>query len=328
MVQVEQTACPQPQWHFAIAVAKNSTELPISPQMPCRSAPTQSLGLFRRSEPEADIEVIGHLLDSEVDPADWLTTALSADGRQIISNKPVPLLSGAVGDVVAQWQKGTESFAGRFYATKWGPRLFVLCCRCKLADYPRLAEDFLYAITHFGVFDHTLGSLAEHARLVSGSAPVDWQIVLPQSWSVQQHPPSEQGTWFEATHTEAAPYDEQPGELDGRLMLAIMQRAVAARPRQAANILFRALRDNDIRLEHADFRAEPATDWCEQSWLLVTEVQRAEQRGELRCRVMMPAGTWVVAGVLGPQKDDDEQAWMRNKRVLDVATWTLEISAP
>lgn len=331
MVVVEQTAPADPAWHFAVAVAEDSELCGPALVESSLEDPTQSLGIFRRSKPEADVEIISHILEYEIDPADWLERALENDGRQIRSSKHHQLLAGRAGDVVATWTLDDEAFAGRFVATKWGPRLFVVCCRTRLAHYGELAEQFLGSAASFEPLDDSFGSFAEPVHFVAEATPCEWKATVPDSWSVQRHPVADEGAWFDALHQAPSRADEQTGEVDGRLTMAVMARSVAARPRDAGNVLLRALRDNDIQLEHAAFeRNDEPLPCCRSeyrhSWSLTTPVTRQGVAGELRCRVLMHQAVWVVAAVLGPIRDDDDEAWMRNKRVLDLTTCTLELT--
>lgn len=317
-------------WHFVLALPPAAKLVPQPAVVPSVEAPTQSLGSFRRREPEAEVEVIGHWLEYEVDPHDWLTRALAADGRRVRSQKPQQLLSGAMGDVVATWELDGEAFAGRYVATKWGPRLFVVCGRTRLADYPELADELFRVAASFEALDDSLGTFAEHVHFFFEEVPFAWKAAVPDSWSIQVHPPAEDGAWFEAHHAAPAPPDEVTGEVDGRLSVAVMARSAASRPRDAGNTLLRALRDNDVELEHADFEEdERLLPVCrsrfEQAWTLTTPIRRGGARGELCCRVLMHARAWVVVGALGPSRDDDDDAWMRNKRVVDLVSSTLEL---
>jgi hypothetical protein len=99
-------------------------------------------------------------------------------------------------------------------------------------------------------------------------------------------------------------------------------------------VVLGSLRENQVTLGHIGFEeeappppphnGEPAP--FAQSWLLCTPVEREGLAGELRCRVMRHKHLWVVGSVLGPARRDDVEAWMRNKRQLDLATSSLEIS--
>ncbi|MBW2524109.1 MAG: hypothetical protein JRI23_08035 [Deltaproteobacteria bacterium] len=330
LITVEQTAFEDEIWHFAVALADGCEVIPQPLVEPSAQERTQSLTLFRQAEPEADVEVLGHLLEHEIDPHDWLTRAVLNDEREIQSSKPQQLLCGKVGDVVATWTHEGEPFAGRFVATKWGPRLFVVCCRTRLGDYPKLAGQFLRTVASFQALDSSLGHFAERVHFVEAAAPSPWKVAIPESWYVQLHSAGDEGAWFDAMHQAISPTGEQSGDVDGRLSFAVMARSVAQRPRDAGNVLLRALADNEIDIEQADFANDDVllpicrTTFSD-AWSLVTKVRRDDAEGELRCRVLLHDHAWVVAGVMGPPVDVDDDAWMRNKRLLDLASSTLEI---
>ncbi|MBI4700713.1 MAG: hypothetical protein HY744_06045 [Deltaproteobacteria bacterium] len=331
-VRVEERACADPRWHFGLLLPRDSVRAGGAAKGPSDERRTVSLGLYQRLAPAGDVEVMGRLLHSEIDPADWLDKALADLGRAVVSRRPVPLLGGVVGDAVASWEHEGESFAGRFVATKWGPRLFVACCRTRRADYAALADDFFASAASLRPLAACAGAFAEDVNFVEQDRPFAWRVAVPESWEIVRHPAIDEGAWFEATHIAPGPPGEQVGERDGKLALAVMARSCARRPRDAADVLLAALRENGVEIAHADFADEPtgpagpAHEPFAQSWYLTSPIVRYEAHGELRCRVMMHEQAWVVCGVLGPTAEDDAEAWMRNKRVLDVARATLELA--
>jgi hypothetical protein len=99
--------------------------------------------------------------------------------------------------------------------------------------------------------------------------------------------------------------------------------------RQAALETFR---EAGLEVDVEDFVEEPPQGPLEQSDLLVTPARLGGQRGlELRCRVGLTHGLWLVAGIVGPlvagivgpARSINPFAWMQNKRTLDVITGSL-----
>ncbi|MBI4951193.1 MAG: hypothetical protein HY908_04110 [Myxococcales bacterium] len=327
----EHTRSADARWHFALVLSERARVVGAGEAPPDAALATRSLGLFafadRAGTSEASIEVLGHALEHEVDPADWLD-AWPGDAprpEHVVARRPVTVLSGVVGDVDVRFEHADEPWAARYLATKWGPRLFVVACRARLADYAAHAESFAAAVASFRALDHGLGAFAERVRVLEGRVPFAWELAVPASWQAVQFPEEPEGTWLDATHTVPTELGRATGELDGRLSVAIFARARALRPRDAVKPYLRALRDNDTWLEHVDFSPEPPSAPFGQSWYLVTPIVKDQARGELRCRVMLHERAWLVAGVLGPARARDRDAWMRNKRVLDVVTATFRV---
>lgn len=322
---------------------------------------TTSIGTFQRPQPLADIEVFAERVRDEINPSDWLEVWLNEKQREgrnhrVVSRRPRATPAGSVGDVLVQWQTGSGTFIERSVALKYGSRMFLVACRCSLAFYDELAVDFLWSIASFAPETEGESLLAERVNEVAGSMPFDFELVMPDSWEVMMRPETADGSWFDAFHRAPEPEDEELGERDGRLTMLVMARSCAARPRDAANTLFRGLRDAGVSFDNADFvdddNAPPplfsdtrrAPSFL-QSWLLVTAVEVATDptsdtdakgqnpatAGELRCRVMMHKHAWVIAAVIGPAADHsapdslEHASWMRNRRALDVATSSLKM---
>ncbi|MBI4953248.1 MAG: hypothetical protein HY908_14545 [Myxococcales bacterium] len=317
---------PDPLWHFKIAMRHDWRLGPEGAAVPTTDS-MESLALFKHRDPEADVEVMGYVLPAEVDPADWLEVSLADQGKTVVSRKPVRLLAGVVGDVVATWDVEGEPFAGRFFASKWGPRLFVLALRARAADYPRFADDFFASIATFEAVDDSLGLFAERVNFVAQQAPLPWKTAVPISWRIEEEEPSadggERGAAFQARQK---PLEGDERDFYGQLSFAVLERGLAERARDAANGYFRAVRDNGIVVGPHDFEEETPPKGFEHAWLATAPATHAGSSGVLFCRVLLHPRCWVVGGVLCPTRDADPMAWMRSKRALDIATYTLELS--
>jgi hypothetical protein len=315
--------CRDPAWHFKFGVHKASKVGPGGEEAPTPDAPSQSLGLFHREGPAADVEVVGTLLPFEVDPVHWLEATLEGDGKTVVSSKPVAMRGGLLGDMVATWEgEDGQRFAGRFFASKWGPRIFCVCCRTTAESYPKLAEDFFVSIMTFAALDESFGHLAEKVRTVRGETPLAWKVAVPASWIVQPAPEGSKVSSFQAAQVPIEPTSD-PETLVGKLSFAVVARSAVKVPRAAAKAFLDVLEENEFTLEDKDFEEEPSPPAFHKSWILVAKTERKGKPGELRCRVMLHERAWVIAGVIGQRRDDDSFAWMRNKRVLDVVTSTL-----
>jgi len=322
-VSIEHTRCADPAWHFRLGLPPSVKIAPGGAEAPTLETP-RTLALFHRDEPPADIEVLGLVPPREVDAADWLDLFLEHEGKTVVSKRPVSMRAGVVGDVVATWKVDDQAFAGRFFATKWGPRLFVLCFRTPLDRYEELADDFFVTIATFAALDDSLGLFAEKVLTIQDKAPIPFRLVIPESWIVVPDPPGPEVSSFQATQIPPAPGPDLH-VLHGKLSFAVAARHLAKSPRAAANAYLDAVRELGVVIEHDKFLEEKAEPPFERSWLLVSGVKKGEHPGEVRCRVMLTDKVWVIAGVLGPTRAVGALSWMANKRALDVVTSTLKL---
>jgi hypothetical protein len=318
-VMIDETRCADPLWHFRLAARWPQDVGPSIGIAPTRDEPQRLLWL-RREGPIADIEVTGHLLAREIDPVDFLDEQL--EDLTVVSREPVRLLGGVVGDSVATWTADGEPYAGRFVATKWGPRLFVISISAKLDDYERVAEDFFTTIASFEALDGSPGLFAQTVKQVKQTSPIKWGAVIPDAWTLMPTSIEEGIGSFQAARARG--YDLST--VDGQLSFAVANRTVAKKPRDAARMFLASVEQHGITIGREDFVEEPAPKPFEKSWVSVTECKKGDLLGEVRCRVMMHPKVWAVGGVLGPIRDHDRAAWMENKRALDVVTSTLELS--
>jgi hypothetical protein len=318
---VEFTRTADPDWHFRIAARAEWRLAPSSAEGPAPGAPA-SLALFKMDLPaRADIEVTGHAIEREVDPADWLDEVMRLEERQVISRHAVRVASGVAGDVVATWRHEGEELAGRFFAVKWGPRLFLVAVRARAADYPAVAEHAFLSIASLEPVDDSKALLAEPVKVIEDSMPVDWKAVIPDAWRVRMDENEAPIGSFQAMLVRG--YDLST--VDGRLSFGVMLRSAAKKPRDAANRFLDAVREEGIQLDNDHFEPEEARSPFERSWYFVGKGARGGKEAEVRCRVMMHPTVWAVAGVIGPLREHDVVAWMENKRALDVVTGMLKL---
>jgi hypothetical protein len=346
-IRVTVDTAPDPKWHYRIAVPHTTKMRPnVGRTAPTAEAPLQSLGLFYREDAEMDVEVIGVLLGREIDPIYWLECYLEHNGLGISSLKALPLTGGIVGDAVCEWNVGEKPFAGRFVALKFGPRLYVVCCRASRETYAAHADEFFVSLTQFGAIDQSPGLCAEPVTKVGAPRPEPWFLYVPGSWqlSAEDHEGGQAG--FQAVMAGPNPEDPPvssclapfpggeggpPVELPsadsylGKLAVTLLPKSMAPTPEAAEAGCLETFRGAGLEFDREEFEDEAPQGPLEQSRLLVTSARLAGQEGvELRCRVGLVHGLWFVAGIVGPERRVNPFAWMQNKRTLDVVTGSLQ----
>lgn len=318
---IKDTRSPDEAWHFRLSLRWPADVGPRDEDpVPQLDRPKRLLH-FRRQNPMHDIIVTGHYIDREIDPHHFLEDILDEQGRTIVSANPIQMVQGIVGDVVATWEIDGVAYAGRFFANKWGPRMFVVSVQSRFDDYKLVADDFFETIASFDVLNDSYGILAELVHPIELEIPVPWKAFVPDSWRVQLSPPEKVVAGFVAANLRGG----QLNEVDGMLSMGVALRKVAKKPRKAARMFLDAVHYNRIELEHEDFIDEAPKKPFKRIWCCTTDCTMDDLPGEMRCRVMMSKHHWVVAGLLGPRREDDPVSWRENKRALDIATSTLEL---
>jgi hypothetical protein len=344
-IRVSVDLAPDPKWHYRIAVPHATKMRPsIGRTAPTADAPVQSLGLFYREDVDMDLEVIGVLLGREIDPIHWLEIFLEFNGIAVSSLKALPLTGGIVGDAICEWTADGKPFAGRFVALKFGPRLYVVCCRASRENYVARADEFFVSLTQFGAIDQSLGLCAEPVTKVGAPAPVPWFLYVPASWQLaaEEHEGGQAG--FQAVMggageppvssclspfpgAEGGPQAELPAADSylGKMALTLLPPSLAPTAEAAEAGCLDTFRGAGLELEGEEFQDEQPQGPLEKSRLLVTPARLAGQEGvELRCRVGFARGLWFIVGIVGPARAVNPFAWMQNKRTLDVVTGSLQ----
>jgi len=325
-VRVTADALPDRKWHFELGLPRDTKLAPSSGLVPIAGGELVSLALFHRDDPACDIEVYGQLLDREIDAADWLDWWLAQMGVRVVSRHPMYAIGGMIGDVVGEWDADGQSFAGRFFATKWGTRLVLVWSRATRADYPRIAEDLFVTLTTFRLTDDSAGLLAERVNTISHALPVPFKIVIPESWDVQPDPAPPHVAAFQATLRP--PRGMAQDVMLGKLSAAVVARAAVRDAAEALGNTLAALRDIGIDVADAPHHEELNLPPAEGSWGLVTHATVQGTPLEVRCRAVLFPQAWVIAAVLGPGRDQVPLAWMQNKRTLDIVTRLVRFAPP
>jgi hypothetical protein len=319
-------------WHFQVdlpgpvrvdfeGTAPPALGAPASLGLYALARPGDEEGFARRpmASPIAWVEVLGFVVPREMDPADLLVDLLLRQDKAIVSEQRLPDVGGTRGDVLATWHTDGREQIGRYYACKWGRRMFVLCMTTAAADYPALAGTFFAILTSMRALGDAPGPFAEATRRLVNARPAAWKTVLPASWEAQPT----RGKTYTGFHALQAPLEPTEAEIGGALSFSVLDRAAVASPRAAANTYLDLFRRVDTHLEREQFEEEEARPPFKKSWVLVTGITRPE--GEARCRVLLNDRAWVVVGVWGPTRANGPLAWMQNKRTLDLVSDAVEV---
>jgi hypothetical protein len=325
--------CPDPHWHFKIAVHRESRLGPQGDIAPSPDRPLQTLALLNRREPLYDIEVFGFHLPRELHPADWLDLWLESQQIAVQSRKAIPMspASGVCGDCVGTWDvPGEGKFAGRFVALKWDYRLYLLALRTPEALYPEIAEDFFLAMANFQPADTTHRiPLAQEALRISATAPFAWQTILPDSWVVA---PDVHDARLSSFQAKCLPLAGGPDRTPfGHLTFAMADHSLAEDANAAAQKFLGALADNGATFDRIHMIPQPTPDGFKAHWLMTTlghlkiQPDNRQIEAEFACRILEHENAWFTAGLTTPRRPSAPISWMHNKRSLDLLITSLEL---
>jgi hypothetical protein len=310
-------------WRFRMKLPRAWHASPGSTLLP-RAHEVTLLARYERDDPPAKLEVFGTLLEREVDAGDWLTHSYMLAGKTI-ERVAEPTRTAKVADVEATWGSDDTIRAGRFHATKQGSRMYLLICSTDAKHRDQLASLSAACAASFEPEKGADVSFSEVMRPHKAKTPVPWQMLLPASWIVEYGSSGEDVASLQAENIRRG--DDDPGETVGKLAFAVLSRSAGKTPRDVAELYLSAVRDNGLDIGYENVSLEVARKPFSQSWYLVAPVAHEDLPGELRCRVMCHDDVWVLAGLLGLTRETNLQAWMQNKRALDVVTFGLKFKA-
>jgi hypothetical protein len=324
---------PDPRWRFKLNLHRSTNIAPGGDVPPTVAQPFQSLALFQRSEPLADLEVFGLELPAEVDPADWLDLWIQRHGLEPVSSKPMPTPAGNFGDVVCRWSTPQGEFAGRFVAMRFADRVFLLSMRTPRPLYAAMANAFFAAMSSFIPLELDPPNVTPEPRATATLPhPLPATVTLPASYVIEMslNEPG-QISAYNGDQQAIAAMPEDPAF--GKLTFLLADLSLADHPGKAAGLYLGPLLQNPVTLHGDEFvELEVAPEPFLQAWEIVAPATLTPPNAEpipceLRCRILAHERAWFVAGVLGPARHAGPIAWARNKRALDLVTSRVRVGA-
>jgi len=311
----------QVSWYFQVMVENSTRVAPETGVAPQPNGPLISLALLNRPDPPCDLEIYGQQLPADIDPADWLDLWMAETKITPLSSKRVRTLAGAVGDVVGAWEADGQKFVGRLFCLKAGPRLILMWFRCAEADYPKLADDIFITLTTFGFPDDSPGPLAERIQWVEHKSPVRCRVAIPASWEMKIDQTVPNVSSFQASLTASGP----AGPLMlARLSFGVISPELIGDHDQAIGQAITAVSSAGVTIAGGRTIPEAPTAPYTESSLTVRAAKLGDQSAEFRCRVLRHPQCWIVVVVVTVDRATSSIAWMRAKRMLDIATSTIE----
>jgi hypothetical protein len=307
-------------WRYHLRLPGQFRAYPGPPLEPGRFP--QLLARYERAEPLTTVEVRAAKLPFEVDAADWLASSavlpIWASGGDIASES-----KGRRALAQGEWNEGEERWAGRFVAHKAGPRMFVIGVRTPRSTAGLLEEALERA--SFEPEHEDGGKFAEPLRKYGAATPIEWTTTLPASWIFDPGTRGPEAASFQAEKLQRVA--GRPDELIGKLAFAVLARSIANTPRAVAALYLDALREHGLDVQFATVSTEHARRPFVGSWRLVAPVLRDTHAGEVHCRIACDERVWALGGVLSARREDHVDAWMQNKRALDLLFLGLRFKA-
>jgi hypothetical protein len=329
-------------WHFRADMHK--LQRGCSPE-PCGSpapeAPVQALASFRRDDLDAELHVVGVLLDREVHPSHWLDLSLAKHGVEPLWDRDFATPDGIGGDMLVQWTFQGREFVGRFVARKFGPRLFVTYCKSSRESYRRIADEFNLTARSLHPLDDTLGPFAEPVQTVEGHGPVHWKVYVPASWEVRDVEDRGPETGFGAFLRKLAPspspklplpgMPKVSGAQDmlptgfGHLWMTVLEASLITDAELEENWKEHVLAQG-LEPDRMVFREETVQGSFEsQKWLWTSSTREGFAGPQVYGRIVRCGPVFVSALALLPWKVESAMAWMQGLRLLDMVTTSIEV---
>jgi len=312
---------PDALWHFQFAISKSARRQPGASAAPQFDVMTP-LAEVVHDDPFYVLEIAGQVSRYEIEAADFLDAWIEAHADDspitVVSRQSFIIPGGRTGDLVVTGNLNGTEWAGRVVCLKYGPRLLLLNFRCALADYNRLADDFFVSLMSFHMLDESPGIMAEPIRWITGTTPVPWRVGLPKSCEIVEQPGD---SFFSEFHGNVMAPAETGLISVGKLTATLVAADHVRDARDAMEMVLEAIRD--VGVDKPEFREEPSP--YIESWSLVAPTHLPTGNGELRVRLLHHPNAWICAVIIGPARNDNLSAWMRNKRLLDVLAMTPQI---
>jgi hypothetical protein len=310
-----------PAWHYRLRLPP-AYRGEAGPPVGGRLDMLQLLARYGRPDVGAGIEVSATTLEREVAAADWLACAPMLGGRELVDGSEVDDGHGRAA-VDVTWQDRDERWCGRVVCRKSGDRMFVLESSVPVRERDGAERELFGVLDSFEPALPPKEEFAEALRSHGSDKPVHWRTSLPASWIFEPGSEGDEAASFQAENRRQRVGEGD--ELVGKLAFAVLSRAMGATAREVAELYLSALRDHGLAVGAPTIDPRPARRPYLGIWQMVGQVWRDELPGELRCAVLCHPDAWILAGLVGLQREDSAEAWMQNKRALELCAFGTRI---
>jgi len=283
----------------------------------------QTLGLYRTpagSAPEAEIEVETLLLEREVAPADWLRLQVERSGWRVLREGELRVSEGACPDWLVEAAGPSGAYVFRLSARKNGRRLFLLSARTTVTGYASVADDFGIAIGTWMQLHPGERRYAERLLEVDVNDPIRARIRHLATWTPYTPEgvgPGAGGIGFRWSNGK---------ETGGSIAVKLYAKAghESERLEDYVRMFSQDMKTLGIALG-PQARAEPALfpRFPRAGVLLVSLGQRGDREVEVAGLILQSNEAWVVLEGISPTRAANPEAWMVNKRALEVMAMQL-----
>ncbi|MCY1061619.1 hypothetical protein [Nannocystis sp. SCPEA4] len=316
----DDTRCPDASYRFSIVLPRSWAPLdtPVAP--PAAGGGLVSLGVYRPGTlVTAEVEVHACLLAREVAPADWLELYLERLGAEVVARRDVDTEGGKVADILTRSASADGPLVTRWLAMKNYDRLFLLEGRALEPNYPSAAEAIFTALTNVNLLHPIDWPLVERLRSFSRRHPGDFLVLYPESWQLVEDPANSERA------LQVSLLQRAGDVVVGKLVFATVARDALSDPQALADRFAADLRAGDMEVGPLRLVPDAPRPGFAATWQALAPVGLGGIAGESRVWIGERPDAWFFAGVLGPARAADPEAWAVNTRAHAILLQYLKV---
>lgn len=307
-----------PSLHFSLALTEDWGAVDAPARPPTPEEPFANVATLRRTaEPEAEIKVFAAHLFREVDPADWLLLYLGRSRHRVLEMRRMPSPTGEAGDVLSEYTEAGGGRACRSLAVKDGARVFVVQCTAGRQAYMQVADEFLVAVSTFGLLNPTGQRYAEPMKVHQVDGPAPCEFLFPESWVEQPDPEPPPGG------ASASLLNLRGEAWVGQFTFAAVPRGLEADHAGLVANYVGQLRENGLEVGAAELAPQPPAPPFKGIWGGAFGASLEGVPLEVYCYVIEHERAWLLFALVGARGDSDPEAQAINLRAFRVALQTL-----
>jgi len=307
-------------FHFKLELNNNWQPVPVPPNTPDMNTPIARLGQFKRVKlPYADIEIICFLCLRETHPADYLRILLKEQRNEILDYREWLTPSGLAGDFLVKKTNAEQETIYRYTAIKDGNRIFVLMCSVSSKYYNiQIANEFLVAVTTFGLINPSQVPYAERLKLFNYYQPVPVQFSFPRSWVLKpDKSPPDNGTSFTLLNY-------QNETTVGNIAFCAEPGNEKADIETLLRTYLGELGKNGLELPTYNLR-RLKTESFEGLWTVNLAAKQKNVPVDITVMLLLEQKAVFLIALVSPTIDADIEAWAVNRRALNIFLSTFRI---
>lgn len=281
--------------------------------------------------PYLEVQVVYQTLEHEINPSDWLYNLLKITNEEIIQKREIKGNSGVFLDALTskEYPNGetviSRSTAQKNYDPSTKSAVIVsVKVSCSIKDYPILAEKIMAIATGWNFINKSDYQLAEDLKRYNTEKKNELSFYFPASWEGGKFVPKNN------LPDRFAVFNKQNRDkVKGTINIFVS--TDQSSKDQLLNEALSRFEKNNIQVDLPELKESeniPLNEYYSEKWESFGSINDLNDKfdGDIRITIVKTKDEYLLAELVGPNRNLDYYNSARNNRAFDIVLQTLQTS--